>query len=245
MKKDQKKTVLMWEPEISIEALFTAENGQAFGTILERRSLLKLLGIAGIAGVLNPLASARLMANPLLGAALFRTLIIRLVTATLSAVAAELVVEKIRAARIRSNTAGNDFHAQNAAKYNVDLTTPTYPTRFNNGSYLTIQQKPRMDSENPTRIIKDLNEQEIRRITYEDEIEQYGCVPFPCSERIKPCDCDQEHMAQVAAGCYGMNPARLQLEYVRAFNDGRKAFTGYGVSGRYDRKFKDVLLGPV
>lgn len=103
---------------------------------------------------------------------------------------------------------------------------------------------PLMDEENPPKPIKDLNGREIRRITNIKEINYYGAVPFPCSERTELDQKSKRAYEHTAAQHYRIDPDSLKCEYVRAFNNGKSSFSGFGVAEIEHLDHKDLLLAP-
>ncbi len=122
---------------------------------------------------------------------------------------------------------------------------PVPVTRTRYGSYFGLDQLPRHDRTSEICTIKDLNEYEMRRISYSGEIRANGCVLFPCGERVEPAAEHAEHFAKTCE-LYGKGPSNFDWLYTRPFNDGSNAesntHTAFGVASKRNPTQKDLLI---
>ncbi len=211
---------------------------------LSRRDALRL-GVVATGVLILPSFVADSKANPVLpwlywtGRVAFAGAVAWLVGRVLDRVIpdepASLGVKEVKARPTR-----NAFHNSHADPYVVDKPQynflPRYSKEFN--YYMEMPDYVRSDSKASIPKHKDLSVCEIKRIAMEEP--GYGTVLFPCGKRCPPGPSDQVGFAKTAAR-YGVEPSKLELEYVRPFNDGSKQFNAFGVSSRRTGG-KDLLI---
>jgi len=213
---------------------------------LERREFMKLISLSSLALYMLPLNAVSLgnttAVNPV-GIA-FRQLVVWLVKNILPGVASGVIANKISQAPIIPSTQTNNFHNKYSSNYKLDVKVEPIKTKYNNSYFQINDGLPAYDSENPPRVIKDLNSRELKRVTNVKEIKYYGKVLYPCSERYIPNEKAANIYEDTSKNLYNRKPDSLHLEYVRAFNDGNKSYYGFGVHEPGNIEYKDLLLGP-
>ncbi|MBI5757694.1 MAG: hypothetical protein HZA46_04170 [Planctomycetales bacterium] len=132
------------------------------------------------------------------------------------------------------------FHNSHAEPLIVGKERHHFPSLFGENCrfHVSIHQHLRADVPREIPDFKDLASHELRRIRHEAKI--FSAVLYPCGERACPAVGDRTSFHR-ACDEYGVDPDRLKLDYVRPFNDGRKAHLGFGVRSQKSGE-KDLLI---
>lgn len=132
------------------------------------------------------------------------------------------------------------FHNSHADPYVV--TNPRYNFKDEYSRdyryYVGVSSYLRSNKTDPIPEIKDLATNEIKRIAWEES--RHGTLLFPCGKRERPVQSDLSGYRNTCIE-YGVDPARLKLDYVRPFNDGNDAFVAYGITSNRTGQ-KDLLI---
>ena len=207
---------------------------------IERRSFMKSLFVAGVTVTLYPSIS---LADSY-ESETWKGHISDLVKAICPPSTANWMCSAITQSRVAQAPSPADFHSYFSAPL-ILVDARISPAQVVCSRFFEIDRFPFFDTQNPCKRIKDLNAHEIRRISYNQEIERFGCVVSPCSERFKPEKDDYPAFYRTVAA-YNGDPNDFELNYKRSFNHGRPSW-GYGVTkkgstGANGKPLKDLLL---
>lgn len=217
---------------------------------LERR---RFLGIAAV-GILGVVVAKQIPTMAKLAPATampyeadaWKSTINSFITNVCPAPVADRACNIVRGCEVVSASSPTDFHTYFSAPV-VLVGGSVNPISAGCTQFFELDRFPFYDRSNPPQRIKDLNAFEIRRVIYSTEVQYFGCVMSPCSERFSPNDRQKAIFQQTAWERYNTDPRDLDLKYVRYFNNGRRPHYGFGVaskseSGRFGKSKSDLLL---
>jgi hypothetical protein len=217
---------------------------------ISRRTLVKGLGILTIASVLEP---GKLFAAPRYNREVEAWIasVKDLASSICDNSVAEQVHELLSNADAYVTPATNDFHQSFSAPFFLDLRIA--PVATSSGQrFFEFDQYPFYDSHRPCRRTKDVNEIELRRFLDRGEIEFYGGVVSPCSERRQlTSQCEREDFTRTAE-YYDADPDEFEHLYTRNVTDGNKSYLAHAAKPRAVRStptqrrraLKQVFLSP-
>jgi hypothetical protein len=153
---------------------------------LTRRSFIGVSIPAAAAMLLKPSialssSSSLILANENLAQLWTRTVNSLVGLVVEDGVASREMMRLIALGRIYGAPSARSFHEYYGPKFLIEVRLSPVNTSYDR--WFEFDLWPIFDSQNPCRPIKDLNMAEILRITYKPEVDLYGAVVSPCSER--------------------------------------------------------------
>lgn len=218
-------------------------------TTTSRRQFLQTIGLAGVGLALSSkyglAASSRSVLTMSENAVEWRDRVTGFVFSVCSASRAKAINSRIVKANMLVAPTPRDFHSFFSAPFVFDGMTID-PEKVTCGNGFELRSFPYYDVECPCRSTNDLNSIEIRSICDAGEVERFGCVLAPASQRMPMESSDHWPYRQLASD-YGLNPNEFKVEYKRVFTGLGKAHLGYYIShktrkGATATARKDLLL---
>jgi hypothetical protein len=208
---------------------------------ISRRLVLKGLGVLTAVCAFRP---QLLLADQFSGLYGWRQLLGEFVTQVCPAPTASRFQSLILNAQAYSAPVATDFHHYYSQPIILDLRISPQLT-VNGGRYFEFDRYPFYDSNQPCRRTKDVNDIELRRFLNAGEVEFYGGVVSPCSERRLATQCDLNDF-QRTAQYYRTDPAGWEPLYVRNVTDGRRSYLAHAAKPRVGNRqaLKQVFLSP-
>lgn len=124
---------------------------------------------------------------------------------------------------------GNTFHERFSPFY--ALYFQVSPERTITDRYFEFDRFPFYDSKNPCRRTKDLNSIEILTLTSQSEVDWYGGVMSPCSER-RVADSTELDDFRRTAHVYKTDHRDWNHVYTRNVTNGKKSYLAHAASSR-------------
>jgi hypothetical protein len=151
----------------------------------------------------------------------------------------------ISSARVAYRPNTNNFHYYFSAPL-IFVDTSIDPEEVICGNGFALNRYPFYDVRCPCGGINDLNAFEIRRVTNSKEIDRFGCILAPHSERTPVEYSDHADYRQTVSD-YSLNPDQFDAPYKRVFKGRGRARYGYQIShktqvGTNNKPLVDVLL---
>jgi len=157
---------------------------------------------------------------------------------------AQTINTQIYQSSVNYAPAPTTFHATYSAP--LIFATRVLPQRVVCSNGFQVYWFPAYDIYHPCRGLNDLNAFEMRRITNQKEVAQYGCVVAPTNSRGAIEYGDHADYNQTVAS-YGINPRDFKPEFKRVFTGKGRSRFGYQVVhksqvGLSGKPLRDVLL---
>jgi hypothetical protein len=234
------------------ESLFDESGGEQIDSFEEkasltsRRQFLKTIGIAcvGLAVSSDHILAAS-SAKPESEAMIWRDRVTGFVFTVCSDSRARVINSRLAQASIVQAPSSRGFHSLFSAPF-IFVGVDIDPEKVTCGNGFEVRSFPYYDVECPCRSTNDLNAIEIRSISNAGEIERFGCVLAPASQRM-PMEYQDHALYRRLVSEYNLNPDDFDVGYKRVFTGRGKAHLGYQIThktkrGPTGKSLSDFLL---
>jgi hypothetical protein len=212
---------------------------------IKRRQFLQTLGITSIGLAAVALSSKDVFAQCPDEVGLWRDHVTGFIYSVCNDRRAQAISSQLSRASIYCAPSPTDFHSYYSAPL-IFVGTTISPEEVICGNGFEVNRFPYYDVQCPCRGINDLNAFEIRSVTHKTEIDRFGCVLAPHSIRSRVEYYDHADYNRTASA-YGVDTAKVNVEYKRVFTGKGKSRYGYHIAdktrvGSNGKPFRDVLL---